>query len=207
MSNPNTNKAKPATPSPKDVTTPKFRVSFPALFKAKAFQNQEPKYSIVMLFDKDSADLTAMKKAVFAAATERWGAKEKWPKNLRLPFRDGDAEKGDQPGYENTTFVTATSKQRPMVVDQKRNPISEEDDTIYAGCYARAHINAFAYPKEGVKGISPGVTFGLNSVQKLADGERFSGRKKIEDVFDAVEEEVDDESNFGSDNADDELGF
>lgn len=189
----------------KKVLTPKFRVSFPAVFEPKSFQNQEPKYSVVMLFDKKSTDLAAMKKAVFAACLERWGVKEKWPKNLRLPFRDGD-EKADQSGYEGTTFVTASSKQRPGVVDQKRNPIAKEDQTFYAGCFARATLIAFAYPKEGVKGISPGVSFSLQNIQKLADGEPFSGRKRAEDEFDDVEDDADNQDNYKSDSGDD-LGF
>ena len=41
------------------VMTPKFRVSFPNVFKAKAIEEgQDPKFSMAMLFD-DEADLSA----------------------------------------------------------------------------------------------------------------------------------------------------
>lgn len=175
----------------KKVITPMFRVSFPQVFKPKAFESQEPKYSIVMLFDK-KADLKALRLAAENAATEKWGDKTKWPKTLRLPFKDGN-EKAQLPGYEDTIVVSASSqaKYRPGVVDQARSPITEEDGTFYAGCYARAQLLAFAYDMAGNKGVS----FALQNVQKMKDGEPFSGRKAAEDVFDSVEE-TDSTENF-----------
>lgn len=167
----------------KKVKTPEFRLSFPAIFKPKAFEQQEPKFSIVMLFDKKKADLAGLKKAVAYAAQEKWGAKEKWPKNLRLPFRDGD-EKEDMEGYKGHTYVSASSKQAPQIVDYKGpgvrpEPIMESDGKAYAGCYARATLIAFAYDKAGNKGVS----FSLQNVQILRDGKPFSGRKNADDEF------------------------
>lgn len=179
----------------KKVMTPKFRVSFPNVFTAKSFENQEAKFSLTMLFEK-TTDLAGLKKAAFNAATEKWGPKEKWPKGLRMPFRDGN-EKSDLMGYENTIFVSASSKQRPGVVDQKRAPIAETDGTFYPGCYARATLIAFAYDKAGNRGVS----FSLQNVQKLADGEAFSGKKKAEEEFDSVEDESDDASAYETEDA------
>lgn len=181
------------------VTTPEFRVSFPHVFKAHTgFEGQEAKFSLTMLFDKKKADLSKMKEAAFAAATEKWGPKEKWPKNLRMPFRDGN-EKSDLQGYENTIYVTVSSKQKPGLVDNQVQPIISEDD-FYAGCYARATLTAFAYDKAGNKGIS----FGLQNIQKLRDGESFSGRKRAEDEFEAVDDGSNNEDNFPSS---DDLGI
>ena len=189
-----------ATPNPATkVTTPEFRVSFPHVFKAHTgFEGQEAKYSLTMLFDK-KADLTKMKAAVAAAATEKWGSdKTKWPKGLRTPFRDGD-EKSDLQGYENTIYVATSSKQRPGLVDQSVAPIISESE-FYAGCYARATLTAFAYDKVGNKGVS----FGLQNIQKLKDGNTFSGRKRAEDDFTAVSDTSNDESSYPSS---DELGI
>lgn len=186
----------------KKVTTPKFRVSFPNVFEAKSFQNQEAKFSITMLFDKKT-DLKAMKEAALNAAIEKWGektAKDLWAqkisikgKKLRVPFRDGD-EKADMNGYEGMIFVSASSKQRPGVVDQNRVPITAADGSFYAGCYARATLIAFAYDTAG----NIGVSFSLQNVQKWADGEQFSGRRKAEDEFDSIEDGSEEASNFGS---------
>lgn len=195
----------------KKVITPEFRVSFPALFTPKGFEQQEPKYSLVMLFDKKTniKKATTNKKgeplsvslwdAAQNAATEKWGAdKAKWPKNLKMPFRDG-SERADTPGYDNTIFITSSNKNQPGLVDQSRQPILNEKD-FYAGCYARAELIAFAYDKAGNKGVS----FSLQNVQKLRDGEPFSGRKAAEDVFDAVEDGSDDESSYEKDGEDDD---
>jgi hypothetical protein len=184
------------------VTTPEFRASFPHVFKAHAFNDkQEAKFSLTMLFPK-TADLKALKKAAAFAAEEKWGPREKWPKGLRMPFRDGD-EKSDLTGYTGTIYVNANSKQRPGCVDNRLTPIVEEDNTFYAGCYARATLIAFAYDTSGNRGVS----FSLQNIQKLRDGEPFSGRRKAEDDFDAVGDTSDDESSYDDDSGDDAFGI
>lgn len=162
------------------VITPEFRVSFPAVFAARAaVQGQEPKFSIAMLFPK-TTDLTPLKQLVNAAAVAKWGAdKSKWPKGLRNPFRDGSEK--DYDGYEGVTFCTASSKRKPGLVNADLDPIIEPNE-FYGGCYARAEIAAFAYEVSGNKGVS----FGLRNVQKIRDGEPFSGASKPEDAFDAI---------------------
>lgn len=184
----------------KKCMTPKFRAAFANVFEPKAFEQQEPKFSIVMLFPKNQ-DLTSLKKAAFNAAVEKFGPKEKWPKNMRLPFRDGN-EKTDLDGYADHIFVSASTKQRPGVVDQKLAPITKEDQTFYSGCFARATLIAFAYDKVGNKGVS----FSLQNVQKLEDGEPFSGRRKAEDEFDAVADGSDDAGSYPVSSTSD-LGF
>lgn len=180
--------------------TPKFRASFPQVFNPKAVQEgQEPKYSISMLFDEEaqkSPEFKAMKELMMKAIKNKWGPdKKKWPKNLRNPFRDGTEKEFD--GYgEGVVFVNASSKMKPGIVDQGRNAIISEEE-FYAGCYARATVNVFAYDTMGNKGVA----FGLNNLQKLAEGEPFSGRTKAEDDFDAVEGGDDDFG--GSDDGDD----
>ena len=63
------------------VMTPKFRVSFPNVFRAKAIkEGDEPKFSIAMLFDEDT-DLSEMKKAAKEALVNKGGTdKKKYPK-------------------------------------------------------------------------------------------------------------------------------
>lgn len=164
----------------KTVKTEMFRVSFPKVFKAHAFEEgQKAKYSVVMLFPK-TKDLTPMKKAVQAAILEKWGSdKSKHPKTLRLPFRDGD-EKTDLEGYSGHIFVSASSEQKPgLITYPDKLPITEESE-FYAGCFARAELKAFAYDTKGNKGVS----FAVQNIQKLKDGPAFSGRKAAEETFD-----------------------
>lgn len=189
----------------KKVLTPEFRVSFPHVFeKHSGFEGQEEKYSIVMLFPK-STDLKELKRAAFNAAVEKWGPKDKWPKNLRMPFRDGD-EKQDLAGYEGTIFASASSKQKPQVVSNKKVDgqfprIEKSDETFYAGCYARATLIAFSYDKAGNKGVS----FSLQNVQKIKDGEAFSGKKNADDEFEDIEDGSENAENYSDQGVD--VGF
>lgn len=169
------------------IMTPEFRVSFPAVFKARSSKSDDgsdgtPKYGITMLFAKD-ADLSKLKAAAQAAAKEKWG--DKIPKNLRSPFRD-QGEKELEGYVEGAVFINATSLQKPGLVDRNREDIIDETE-FYAGCYARATVSAFAYDKKGNRGVA----FGLNNVQKLRDGESLSGRTRAQDDFadDLPEEE------------------
>ena len=159
------------------VMTPEFRVSFPAVFKPKRQKGDatsEPKYGLTMLFPK-GADLSKLKRAAEEAVKEKWG--DKPPKNLRSPFRD-QGEKEYEGYEEGAVFVSASSKQKPGLVDRQRQDIIDETE-FYPGCYARATLRAFAYDNNGNKGVA----FGLNNVQKLRDGDPLGGRTRAKDDF------------------------
>lgn len=163
-----------------NIITPEFRVSFANCFrpqKPMAGSTNEPKYGLTMLFKKGE-DLSKLKAAAEAAVKEKWGANP--PKNLRTPFRD--AGEKDYDGYEpGAIFVTATSKQKPGLVDADLNDIIDESE-FYSGCYARASVRAFAYDANGNRGVA----FGLQNVQKLRDGDPLGGRTRPEDDFEPV---------------------
>lgn len=171
------------------IRTPKFRVSFPHVFvpqdQKKDDGSVKKEYSCVMLFDKD-ADLSALKAAAQAVATEKWG--DKIPSNLRSPFKNqGDK---DYEGYEDgAVFIEARTTTRPAVVGMEQVEIDGQmrfkplDETeFYPGCYAWATVNAYAYGGAGTK-YSPGIGFGLRNIQKLEDGEPLGGRTRPEDDF------------------------
>ncbi len=173
---------------------PMGRVSFPAVFEPKSFKGQPAKYSLVLIWPEDT-DLKELKRAAHNAAVEKHGKdKTKWPKKFKMPFRSGDEEREGQPEYAGSIFITASSKERPQVVDAKLQPITKEDQSFYAGCYARASLIAFCYDQMGNQGVS----FALQNVQKLKDGEKLSGRRNAVDEFEEFEDEDggDDESNY-----------
>lgn len=186
-----------------EAITPKFRVSFPTVFEAKSFQDQDPKYSVQMLFDKKT-DLKPIKAAMAAAVKDKYG--DKVPKGLVSPIKDGDEK--DLEGYEGTFVVSASSKFKPDVLDQKGNPIEAQQD-FYAGCYARAFVEAYIYevkdPKNPKTILKKGIGLYLGHLQKLADGESFSKRVKSDDVFDSVDDESSDSANYESE--DDDMSF
>lgn len=176
------------------VLTPEFRVAFPKVFKAERNElNGKDEFSVVALFKKGE-DLSRLKAAAKAACEKKWGTDpKKWPKNLRDPFRDqGDREKEDDDGnaylpagYEKgAIYMNLKSQKRPGLVDASVQDIIDETD-FYGGCYARAQVNAFAYETKG----NAGVSFGLNHVQKVRDGESFgASARNPSDVFQPVGE-------------------
>lgn len=194
----------------KKCVTPEARLSFPALLEPSAYKGQDPKYSARLLFLKNidlskpaNGQKISLKHAVLNAGNEKWGSRDKWPKNIRLPFRDGN-DKPDIEGYADTIFITANSKKRPGVVGPSLQPILNAED-IYAGCYVRAEVIAFAYTKP-----TPGISFSLQNIQKIRDGESFSGRKDPTTVFDAVEtvdSSADDPMSYASSDGLSDLGI
>jgi hypothetical protein len=183
----------------KNINTPMFRVSYPNVFKAmKNKLSGKDEFSVVALFKKGE-DLSTLKAAAQQAIIDKWGPdKEKWPKNLRSPFRDQGEMAKDVDGKrilpagheEGAIFLRLKSQQRPGVVDQNVQDIIDESQ-FYAGCYARASINAFAYDQAGNRGVS----FGLGNVQKMRDGEPLGNRAKPEQDFAPIA--VDDSGSAG----------
>lgn len=172
------------------VITPRARLAFPQLFEAKGFNGQEAKFRAVLIFDEEAqktAEFQNMKKAANAAVKAKFG--EKPPKGLKNPFRDGE-EKEELPGFgPGTVFVSVSSKKQPKVVDRRKVdgkfPVITDEDRLYPGCYVRASLNAYGYDNSGNKGVS----FGLNNMQFLDDGERIAtgGGRNPESDFDEVE--------------------
>jgi hypothetical protein len=130
-----------------------------------------------------------MQALVINTLKEKFGAKlvpdgQGWFKGYKNPFRPGE-DKPELEGYEGMVFAAATSMRQPGVIDAGKARLMSDDD-FYSGCYARATVTAYAYDKSGNKGVA----FGLQNLQKLADGEAFSGRVAPEDDFEAVEDFV-----------------
>ena len=165
---------------PKDpidkVITPQFRVSFPEVFEAKSFQGGKPKFSVVMLFDgKENID--ALKDLAKRAIAKKWG--DKPPAALKSPFKDGNLK--DYEGYKGCIYASANSLYPPGVVDEVKQPIINRND-FYAGCYAVASVNAFAYDTAG----NVGVSFGLQNIMKVNDGEPLGGGESAEAAFESI---------------------
>ena len=165
------------------IKTPKFRVAFPSVFEAAdPFGSGKPKFSITMLFE-DGTDLSSLKTAAKQAVVEKWPDATKRPKSLVSPFKDGN-EKSDWDGYEGATYIKASSKLRPGIIDKSGRTLTE-DSEFYAGCYAVATVIPFAYDTAGNRGVS----FLLGNVMKVDEGEPFGGRRNAEtDFADDIEE-------------------
>lgn len=174
------------------VVTGKVRFCYVNVFEPTAMnEGDTPKYNICVLIPKsDTATIDKIKKAI-EAAKEAGKAKladknGRIPANLKLPLRDGDEERPDDPAFEDHYFINANSMRQPSIVDRSLNPIMSRDE-FYSGCYGRASINFYAFNVS-----SKGIAAGLNNLQKLEDGEMLAGGSTAEEDF-GGENEWDDE--------------
>lgn len=176
-----------ATANETKVITGEVRLSYVHLFEPSSMEGQDPRYSTVILIPKtDEETLAKIKRAqqvAARAAVDKGTIKlvnGKLPPGFRTPLRDGDTEADLErnPEFAGHYWMNVASKQRPGVVDQAVNKITDSTE-VYSGCYARVSINAFAYNTAGNKGVS----FGLNNVMKVRDGDYLGGRSRPEDDF------------------------
>lgn len=173
------------------LMTPVFRVSFPSLFEAKSYGEGDAKYSVSAIVRKDATGLDkermkALYKAAEKVAIDKFGeaAFRKMRKlgQFKWPIRDGEEKDLDGYGPE-VVFFTLSSKIAPGVIGRHKEPLSEED--VYAGCYARATVSPYAFDNK-----SKGVAFGLNNVQKVGEGEKFTQRASADEDFDEADDSV-----------------
>ena len=172
------------------VITGKVRASFVHVFEPQSVNGSEPKYSCSFIIPKSDTETIAAIRAAIEQAKQDGVAKfgGKIPPNLKLPLRDGDIDRPDDPNYADCFFVNANSKEKPGLVDRRRIPITDPLE-LYSGCYVRASINFFAFNTNGNKGVAAG----LGNIQKWAEGEPLNGRVRAEDEFEALDAEDDDD--------------
>jgi len=168
-----------------NLITPEFRGAFVQVFRATGMRGQPDsakRYSVRAVFMPGS-DLSALKKDAANAASEKWASAI--PKTLRSPFRRNDELDNPIAGIPDEAIVmtfSASEDRRPGVVDAKLQDIIDETE-CYSGAWYRAQVRAFAYEQSGNKGVS----FGLQNLQKLRDGEPLGGRLPASKAFSAVE--------------------
>lgn len=156
------------------ITTGKVRLSYCHLFTpVKAPGSDQEKYSVSVIIPKDDKETLlkidkAVNEAKKAGQSSKWGGKI--PAKLHAPLRDGDEDRPDDPAYADSYFFNCSSKNQPAVVDRGLQEIINPSE-VYSGCYGRVNVNFFAYDTNGNRGIA----VGLNSVQKLEDGEALGG--------------------------------
>lgn len=168
------------------IVTGKARLSYPYIFtprKDPKKENDPGKFSCMLMIPKsDEVTMAKLRKAEEAAKQEgkagKWGGKI--PANLKPSIiKDGDLYAEDYPERAGHWFLSVSSSNKPGVVDVNRETILDQSE-IYAGCYVRAALNAAPYKHvEGGKGVS----FYLNHIQKLADGDPLGNVTRAEDVF------------------------
>ncbi len=162
------------------------RLSFPNLFAAKSVNGSAPKFGAAIIVNKtDTATLDQIRKAISEVSKAKWP--KGTPKGMVPALRDGGLKEYD--GYgDDVMFFTASSKDRPPVVNRKRMPVAEGDAQCpYAGCYVNVSVTFWAQDNQFGKRVNAQ----LNSVQFVKDGEPFGSSAPInpEEEFKEVPED------------------
>lgn len=183
-----------------DCTTPIFRASYLNAFEARAADPSKPadkNFGVEMWFrvaeacddrlkDQPVVKIDDLVKAANAAAAEKWGVDpQKWPKGIKSPFKKGEDLTGKNGVLPGGVVVRTSRKEsfgRPVVVDQNVKDIIDKK-AVYSGCYMLGKIHAYAWEHPtGGKGVS----FTLDMLQLVRDGEPLGNAMKAEDAFAAI---------------------
>lgn len=171
------------------VVTNTVRLSYANVWTPRAANDgSEPKYSASIIIPKTDMDTVgAIEKAIEVAIQEgvgKFGGKIPPRATLKLPLRDGDAERPDDEAYKNAYFLNATSKLAPGIVDKHVQPILDHSE-VYSGVYARVSLNFYAFNTSGNRGVA----CGLGNIQKIRDGEPLGGKTAPGADFSSIEDD------------------
>lgn len=91
----------------------------------------------------------------------------------------------DYDGYDDEhVYISSSSPRRPVVVDEKVRPVTEQDNKVYAGCYVNVTLRLWAQDNDYGKRINAE----LLAVQFCADGEAFGvAPVDAEEEFEAID--------------------
>jgi len=193
--------------SPSRITTGKVILSYANIFEPFTDPKKpkdKPKYKCMLLIDKkDKETVKKFKDAIEfqrkKMIAEKYAGKPP-KKQIEHTFNDGDVEKEEEI-YEGKYYINVWSYRKPPLVDRHLNPITDPED-LYSGCFVRACLNCYYYWGDESKGI----TFGLESIQKVSNGERLGGGGvSAEEAFGDDYEFEDDDEDYVDDDEDYDL--
>lgn len=148
------------------------RLDFVHVFSPWAFsKNDKPKYSLTLIISKDDTDTFQTIHRAIRQAYENGKTKlQAELKDIRIPLRDGDTERPDNPAYKNSWFINATRLERygaPNVCDENVKPITARGE-LYSGVWSRVHVSFAAY-SGGDSPSQKGIGCYFDAVQKIKD--------------------------------------
>ncbi|MGG4735230.1 ssDNA-binding protein, partial [Leclercia adecarboxylata] len=147
-------------------------ISFVDVFTARAFEDQEPKFSVTSLIVPGSENDKKIEAEIQRVAKAKWGEKAAAKlkaiigNNMKYCYRP-EGEK-DYAGYEGKKFIKASNTSRPTVIDRDRTPLTKEDGKPYSGCVANVSLDIYVNSKDGISASLKGLQF-------VEDGDAFTG--------------------------------
>ena len=186
---------KSANENPCKVITGKdTRLSYEHVWEPASINGGTLRYSACVMIPKsDTVSVERVRKAIDAAYHDGEGKLKGSGKSvppmsaIKLPLRDGDLERPDDPAFAGMWFVNANSDRAPGIVDRNGVTLLDRNE-VYSGCYCRVSLTFFAFNSNGNRGIA----CGLNNLQKVKDGEHLGGRVSAEAEFGALDDDDED---------------
>lgn len=179
----------------KVITGKDTRLSYEHVWEPASINGGTPRYSVCAMIPKsDKETVEKIRKAIDAAYREgesklKGNGKSVPPMSaIKMPLRDGDLERPDDPAFAGMWFVNANTDRAPGVVDLSCQPILDRSE-VYSGCYCRVSLTFFAFNSNGNRGIA----CGLNNLQKVKDGEHLGGRVSAEVEFAGLDDDDDED--------------
>jgi len=167
------------------------RLSYANFFEPRETMSGDMRYGTALLIPSKDPQVEKIKDLVNKVGEEKFG--KKWDSMVKkngLPVKDADEDgtADDKPEYAGHHYINTSSKRQPQVVDRQVQPILD-DSGIWSGCYANVSIAVFAFDVPENKGVS----FGLNNVQLVKEGERLGGAPNADEEFEALDDEDEDD--------------
>lgn len=178
-----------------EIILKKVRVGFVDVFEPVEFK-ESCAYGIKAFIEPGSANDKLIRDAIREVGVAKWPKEGKWDAmhdEFRMdkkayPYIDGKRVEYNHP--EGTWVFTAKRREsdgRPMVIDQRLNPLAKSDGKPYAGCYCTIKVDIWAQD-----GDNKGIRGTLVTVQFAGDGESFGGAKPADaSGFEVIEDSDD----------------
>ena len=161
------------------------RVAYVRINKPVSFRDgATEKYSLTCIIDKEDQDtIDAINNAIYEA--QRIGIDKKWdgsmPDDIKSPLRDGDADRPDDETYKGKYFISASTIQKPVVVD-KQVHIVNDPRMVYSGCYCNVILEFYPFRSPAVDGIAAE----LGNIQFVKDGEPLGFQNRLNNEFEVI---------------------
>jgi hypothetical protein len=161
-------------------------VSYPMLIKPRAAlpgSSSGPKFDMNLIIDP--AEVGEIWETIVKVARLAFGDMADTmlqDGRLKNPLKNGntqtrkraDGQPEQDPLYAGKWFITPRGEKQPLILGADGATVISPE-AIYSGCYARALVSVFAFPKPGKSVPNKGVSLGLEAIQFIRDGQRIGG--------------------------------
>jgi hypothetical protein len=149
----------------------------------------EPKFQATLGFPPDHPAVAEIKAAMQKVAIEKWkgdaGVIFSEIKAAGKTCLNDGAKKASKEGFAGNLYVAASNKQKPLIIDANKSPLTIADGKPYSGCQVNARIQIWAQDNKWGKRVNAS----LMGVQFVKDGPRLSGGGVASaDDFEAIPE-------------------